>query len=133
MSPIALGCIAVLGVLVFGLGMAVSALRFRERRLHGHAEDPSNLLYRVVRAHGNAAEYAAFLAVLFLALAHYKSSLVSWLMIAATAARVLHAVGLVAWPSMTQPNPLRFIGALGTYVCGLALCAMLFSMAAQQI
>ena len=126
MHTTALICTVVLGVLVFGLGLMVSALRFREKRLHGYSEEPTNLLHRVVRAHGNAVEYAPFLAILFLYLgAHDSSALTVWLIVGATASRVAHAVGLIAWPSMARPNPLRFLGALGTYVCGLALCAVL--------
>ncbi len=133
MSPVALICIAVLGVLVFGLGLAVSALRFRDGRLQGHSAEPTDLLHRVVRAHANAAEYAPFLAVLFLAFsAHAGNAVVAWLMIGATLARVLHAVGLLAWPTLARPNPLRFIGALGTYGCGLALCGVLVWAAWQQ-
>ena len=130
MSPIALLCIAILGILVFGLGFAVSGQRFREKRLHGHSDDPTSLLHRLVRAHGNATEYAPFLAILFLALGTYRQSpLVPWLMISATASRVLHAVGLIAWPSMAKPNPLRFLGAIGTYAFGLALALVLASVA----
>lgn len=126
MHPTALICTAVLGVLVFGLGLAISGLRFSEKRLVAHSDDPHNLLHKVVRAHGNATEYAPFLAVLFLYLgAHDPSDLTIWLMVAATSARVAHATGLIAWPSIAQPNPLRFVGALATYVCGLALCVRL--------
>ena len=32
-------------------------------------------------------------------------------------------VGLVAWPRLGRPNPARVVGALGTYLCGAALCA----------
>jgi uncharacterized protein len=130
MHPTALICTAVLGVLVFGLGLAVSGLRFSEKRLVAHADDPHNLLHKVVRAHGNATEYAPFLAVLFLYLgAHGPSGLTVWLMVGATMARVAHAVGLIAWPSIARPNPLRFVGALGTYLCGLGLCALLLRTA----
>jgi uncharacterized protein len=126
MHTTALVCSFVLGLLVFGLGFAISGLRFLEKRLHGHSSDPNNLLHKFVRAHGNATEYAPFLAVLFLYLgAHSPSSTVLWLIIGATACRVVHAIGLLAWPSISQPNPFRFVGALGTYACGLALSASL--------
>ena len=126
MHPAALICTAVLGALVFGLGFGVSGLRFRERHLSGHAADPRDVLHRLVRTHGNATEYASFLAVLFLYFgAHGPSGTTVALMVGATVSRVLHAAGLLAWPSMDRPNPLRFAGALGTYFCGAALCVML--------
>ncbi len=134
MSPIALLCTAILGVLVFGLGMAVSAQRLREKRLQGHSDDPGNLLHRLVRAHGNAAEYAPILAVVFLALGTYgQRPLFTGLMIGATAARVLHAAGLLAGPSMAKANPLRFLGALGTYGFGSALAVVLAYHAWQPL
>ncbi len=40
----------------------------------------------------------------------------------ATASRYLLALGLIIAPTLNKPEPLRFLGALGTYVCGLALC-----------
>lgn len=126
MHTTALLCTAILGVLVFGLGSLISALRFAEQRLAGHADDPGNLLHKVVRAHGNATEYAPFLAVLFLYLGtQAPSRAVLGLIIAATACRLIHALGLIAWPSIARPNPARFIGAMGTYVCGLVLCLRL--------
>lgn len=126
MHPVALICTAVLGLLLFGLGFAVSGLRFRERRLTGCPDAPTNLLHRVSRAHGNTSEYAPFLAVVFLYLGANQPGMLSLgLMIAATTCRVLLAIGLIAWPSMAKPNPLRFVGALGTYFTGIALSLQL--------
>ena len=48
------------------------------------------------------------------------------LLVAATTCRMLLVIGLVAFARMDRPNPVRFIGALGTYVTGLALCGALF-------
>jgi len=45
---------------------------------------------------------------------------------AVTALRYVHAAGMIAFPTLDKPNPLRFIGALGTYVGVLALCVALF-------
>lgn len=126
MHATALVCTFILGILVFGLGFAVSWLRFAEKRSFGYADDPRNLLHRVVRAHGNAIEYAPFLAVLFLYLGSGPATGATlWLILGATASRVLHAIGMLAWPSIAKPNPARFVGALGAYVCGLALCLRL--------
>ncbi len=123
MNPVALICTAVLGLLLFGLGMLVSMRRFQENRLTGFSDDPANALHKAARAHGNTAEYAPFFAVLFLYLgAHHPGPLVVGLIVAATVCRVMIVVGLLAWPTMAKPNPLRFLGALGTYLTGLALC-----------
>ena len=48
------------------------------------------------------------------------------LLVAATVCRMLVVIGLVAFTRMDRPNPVRFIGALGTYVTGLALDGALF-------
>ena len=62
-----LACTAALGLLLFGLGFAVSRARFARRRGSGHDDDPRDLLHKLVRAHANTAEFAPVLAVLFLA------------------------------------------------------------------
>ena len=84
------------------------------------------MLFKVVRAHGNTAEYAPFLALLFLYLgSHNPSVWIVCLMVAATVCRYLVVIGIVAWPSMAKPNPVRFVGALGTYIFGAALSVAL--------
>ena len=128
MHPIALACTALLGLLLFGLGFAISGVRFREKRLVGHSAEPGDLLHKLVRAHGNTAEYAPLLAVLFLYLGMQQPG--PWtlgLMVAATVCRVLLVVGLVAWPRLDRPNPLRFVGAIGTYFAGAGLCVPLLA------
>lgn len=122
MNPIVLVCVMVLGLLVFGLGVGVSAARFRSGVLSGSAPDPTNTLSKFVRAHGNTNEYAAFFAVLFLYYgAHNPSaSTLAWI-VAATVSRCLLALGLLTGATMAKWNPLRFIGATGTYACGIAL------------
>ena len=128
MNTIALICTAILGLLLFGLGFAVSGTRFRERTMSGHHSQPDHLLTKLVRAHGNTAEYVPFLALLFLYLGSHNPS--SWqvlCMIGATVCRLLVVVGLLVWPTMSKPNPARFVGALGTYAFGAALCVALLS------
>lgn len=66
MNSTALVCTAALGLLLFALGLAVSILRSRVGVLSGYAPEPEQLLTKLVRAHGNTAEYAPFFAVLFL-------------------------------------------------------------------
>jgi uncharacterized protein len=126
MDNVALVCVAILGLLLFGLGLSVSVMRFRERTGSGCELDPANRLHKLVRAHANTAEYAPFLALLFLYHgARSPSAATVSLIVAATVCRCLLVVGLVAWPTMARPNPIRFVGALGTYLTGVALCAML--------
>lgn len=126
MNAIVLVCVAILGLLLFGLGLAVSVARFCERTGSGCKADPANLLTKLVRTHGNTAEYAPFLAALFLYMgAHTPTGIELALIVGATACRCLVVVGLLVWPSMSAPNPARFIGALGTYLCGAALCIAL--------
>lgn len=127
---IAVICTALLGLLLFGLGLAISMTRTSTRTVHGFKPEPGDPLYKLVRAHGNTAEYAPFLAVLMLYLgAHSPAAWVCWTMIATTACRFLIVAGLLLWPAMNKPNPARFLGALGTYVGGGALCvALLLSL-----
>ena len=40
----------------------------------------------------------------------------------ATANRYSLALGLILSPTLEKPHPLRFVGALGTYLSGTALC-----------
>ncbi|AOJ14904.1 MAPEG family protein [Burkholderia vietnamiensis] len=125
--PVALFCTAILGLLLFGLGLVVSVSRFLHTTGSGCLPDPTDRLHKVVRAHGNTAEYAPFLAVLFLYVgAHAPSRAILSLIVAATVCRCLLVVGLIVWPTMARPNPVRFIGAFGTYLCGAALCVSLF-------
>jgi len=120
--PVAITCIATLGLLLFGLGLGVSALRGKYNIGVGHPTDPTHLLYRTVRAHGNTAEYAPFMAVLFLYLGgHSHAPWVYWVMAAATLSRVLFVAGLLTYPTLARPSPLRFVGSAGTYASGIAL------------
>lgn len=123
---IALVCVALLGILLFGLGFVVSTTRGRTDTLAGDSGDPADTLHKVVRAHGNTSEYVGLLAVLILVLGSREPS--TWgvaAMIGATASRYLIALGIILGPTLAKPHPLRFVGALGTYLFGFALCASL--------
>ena len=124
---IAVVCTALLGLLLFGLGLQVSLTRGKTRRNIGHDASPVDPLHRAVRAHANTAEYVPFFAVLFLWYATRPTP--TWIVITivvATVARFSIVGGLLFGPSMDRPNPARFLGALFTYICGLALVAGLF-------
>lgn len=116
-------CTALLGLLVFGLGFAVSITRGSTNTTSGYNPDPTDRLYKMVRAHGNTTEYAPMLAVLMLLIGlRDPSAWVLWVMGIVTACRYLIAIGIIISPTLAKPHPLRFVGAVGTYIGGLALC-----------
>src|SRR5690242_7279559 len=119
---VAVVCAGLLGLLLFALGLGVSSVRGRSGTVIGHGTDPADRLHKFVRAHGNAAEYVPMLAVLILYLgAHDPARWLVWTFVAATVSRYLHALGMITGTRLDQPHPLRFLGALGTYVTGVAL------------
>ncbi len=126
----AIVCTALLGLLLFVLGMLVSGTRGTTKTNFGYNPDPTDRLYKLVRAHGNTAEYAPMLAVLYLFLAVHDQTgwarAVIWI---TTACRYLLVVGILTGPTLAKPHPLRFIGALGTYLGGIALCVAAFMAA----
>ncbi|MBS0357495.1 MAG: MAPEG family protein [Proteobacteria bacterium] len=123
MHPVVIICVAALGLLLFGLGLAISMQRFRTRTLDGHSAEPTDRLHRLVAAHANTAEFAPYLAVLFLYLGSQAPGTATVaLIVAATLCRFLLVLGLLAVGRLDRPNPLRFTGALGTYLLGAALC-----------
>ena len=127
---VALVCTAFLGLLVFGLGLGVSTLRGSTSTNIGHKLDPGDPLHKMVRAHGNATEYSPMLAILMLAIAGRGATpWMVWTFAAATLSRYLHAAGMVLSSSLDRPQPLRFVGALGTYVTGLLLVVALLLVA----
>lgn len=128
MHLVALYCTAALGMLLFLLGLAVSIFRFRTGTGSGPSAERNSMLNRLIRAHANTAEFAPFLAVIFLYFGwRGPSDLVVNLIIAATFCCFLLVIGLIAWPSLGRPNSARFVGALGTYLVGTALCAAMFA------
>ena len=79
-------CTALLGLLVFGLGFAVSMTRGNTNTISGYNPDPADRLYKMVRAHGNTTEYAPMLAILMLLIgAREHSSWMLWVMWIVTA------------------------------------------------
>jgi hypothetical protein len=116
-------CTVLLGVLVFGLGLAVSLTRGRTKTLFAYKAAPTDPLHKLVRAHGDATGYAPMLAVLALLVGSGEpATWALWAMGIGTASRYVHALGTLTCRSLDTINPLRFAGALGTYLCGLALC-----------
>jgi uncharacterized protein len=115
-------CIALLGILLFLLGANVT----RNRALRGAGNqlptDPADRLMIAVRAHGNAAEYIPTMIVLLLVCSALSGSwVVDALAIAAVFVRYVHAVGMLTSRTLATHGPLRDVGAMGTYLVGLAL------------
>ena len=110
---IAICCTGLLGLLVFGLGFAVSITRGKTGTTFGFNPDPTNRFYKIVRAHGNATEYAAMLAVLFLYLGSKDPS--AW---------VIWVIGCILGMAIPSLVSMEFIGDLGRDVEGHELAAV---------
>lgn len=119
---LAITCVGLLGLLIIGLGLRVSLIRSSTNRAIGCSDDPTDPLYKCIRAHVNACEYGPMLAILILALATEGYGWwTSTLFIAAVVLRYAHAAGMLLSPTLEKGHPLRFLGALGTYIVGLML------------
>ncbi|MEO1242865.1 MAG: MAPEG family protein [Pseudomonadota bacterium] len=132
---IALLSVGLLGLLVFLLGFNVSRERGSVLKTQHEAEaDPKSSLRKAIRAHGNCIEYAPTLSLMILAIGLAIPMLMSWqvgaLMLAAVASRYIHAIGVLSGGSIHTANPMKFIGAAGTYVTGLVLSVILVVRAA---
>ena len=123
LSTVTVVSIALLGILLFLLGANVT----RHRAIRGGTgnqmpSDPVDRLFIAIRAHGNAAEYVPTLIVLLLVCDVLTGGWwLSALSIAAVAARTLHAVGMLTAKTLASHGPVKDIGAMGTYVTGVAL------------
>jgi uncharacterized membrane protein YecN with MAPEG domain len=111
-----------MGILLFLLGANVT----RQRALRGGGNqaptDPADPLLIAIRAHGNAAEYIPTMIVLLLVCSTLSDSwLIGALAIAALVVRSMHAVSMLTAKSLATHGPLRDIGALGTYIVGVAI------------
>lgn len=124
MSDLIIVCIALLGLLIFLLGANVT----RHRAMRGKSgepqasSDPTDRLLIAVRAHGNAAEYVPMLAILIIVGSTLTSGWwIESLAVAAVAVRAIHAFGMLTAKTLATHGPVRDIGAMGTYVVGIAL------------
>jgi uncharacterized membrane protein YecN with MAPEG domain len=123
---IAVICVALLGLLVVGLGFAVSLTRGKTNTFYSFNPNPTDPLYKMVRAHGNTTEYAPALAVMIFALGTLNPApWMVWCMGLATFSRYALALGIILSSSMEKAHPLRLIGAMGTYIFGIALAVAL--------
>jgi len=117
-------CTAILAAMLFLLGFNVSRLRGATAKAGGSQmpTDPASPLLIAIRAHGNAAEYIPTFIVLFLLVGTRTHSWIAVpLIVGATATRLTHAYGMLTAASLAAEVPLRLVGALGTYLFGVAL------------
>ena len=136
MHAVAAICSALLVILTLALAFHVSLVRGRTNIIAGDGGDPAGPVMKAVRAHANAMEYAALLIGLFVVLSLLRGveqPLPSWvaaLMIAVTAARGVHAAGILTCRTLTKIHPLKAIGALVTYIGGIVLAGYALVLAA---
>ncbi|MFV8817479.1 MAPEG family protein [Haliea sp. E17] len=119
-------CVALLALLTIAAGFRVSMARASTGIVQGYPDDPSNILHKAVRAHGNTVEYAPVIALLIYILGAYNPPF--WLvicMVLVTVARYMIYFGLLLSPTINKPHPLRFLGALLTYIFGIVLAVYL--------
>ena len=118
--------IALNALLVFALGFWTSVQRSTgEKIIYNDAQlDPSSSLAKAQRAHGNASEYAGAITALFLLCMWLGTHgpIAGAMMIAITAARYLHAFGALTCKTLDTPHWAKAVGALVTYIGGIALC-----------
>ncbi len=126
---VAIICTSLLALLLFGLGFSISMKRGRSEGAGGYPQDQADPLFKRIRAHANTAEYAPMFAVLFLFIgAQNPAAWVVWTIVIATVCRYLIVAGILLSPTLAKPHPLRLIGALGTYITGVVLALVGFSM-----
>ena len=115
MNNIAILCVALLVLFYGALSFNVSLVRRRRR------SDPAiteATLTKAIRAHGNASEYIPLFSAGLLYLNTASPSIfVTGLAVAVLVTRLFHAAGTLLVPSINDRHPLKFVGALGTYVC----------------
>ncbi|MEM7494047.1 MAG: MAPEG family protein [Pseudomonadota bacterium] len=123
-------CSAALIILTLLLAFWTSIQRGSSKTIAYDAPlEPTSGMAKAQRAHGNCAEYAALLIGLFVitGFAYQGRDLgiaVTSLVVAITVSRFLHAIGFLTCTTLEKPHPLKAIGALVTYLGGLALAIM---------
>jgi uncharacterized membrane protein YecN with MAPEG domain len=124
MSTTVITCIALMGILLFVLGANVT----RHRALRGKSgetqmpTDPADRMFIAQRAHGNASEYVpTLIGLLIVCSALTGGWWLNALAVVAVVARYVHAVGLLTSRTMATHGPVRDVGAMFTYLSGIAL------------
>ena len=123
---ISLICIALLALLTISLGFYVSSCRAKNNVIYAYQDKPTDPLYKAIRAHGNSCEYVPIIALLIYILGSMNpAAWMVWCMVLATVSRFLIVWGILGFASLEKPNIGRFLGAMGTYIFGTALCVAL--------
>jgi uncharacterized protein len=116
-------CAAILVIFYAVLSANVSRARRRQREF---PQSTDAELTKAIRAHGNASEYLPLFVAIFLYLPSVQSGpFAATIAVTATLSRILHAAGMLIVASVAERHPLRFCGALGTYICLFALGCMI--------
>jgi uncharacterized protein len=126
-APLAIACVSFLGLLLLGLGSAITLQRRRTKTYFGSRNDPADSLSRLIRAHGNTAEYSGVLSLLIWAVGQEPMSVWSMALVAiVTLSRYCQAFGMLLGPTLdSPPNLFRLVGTTGTYAGGAGLCLSL--------
>ena len=118
-------CVSILALLIFLLGCLISMVRGKTGIIYyaDSLDDPTSFLTKAVRALGNTVEFAPILALMFLYLGTTNpDNWVYWAIVIATISRVLMVVGFLTAGTLSKIHPLKAVGAMGTYLSGIALC-----------
>jgi uncharacterized membrane protein YecN with MAPEG domain len=116
-----------LALLYAALSVNVSITRLRKRR---DSSITDAQLTKAIRAHGNASEYIPLLIASFLFLGVSGSTpTLAAISVLATISRVAHAAGMFRIANVSERHPLRYYGALGTYVCLFAVAVLILRRA----
>jgi len=135
MSLIVVVCTAVVIIWTLLLAFWTSIERGRSKEIYyGAVLDPASAMAKAQRAHGNAAEHAGVVIGLFLltGLVYGDRDLgvvVTALVIAITAGRIIHALGILTSRSLERIHLFKVIGASATYFGGIALAGMVAAKA----
>jgi uncharacterized membrane protein YecN with MAPEG domain len=123
-------CSAILVILYFLLSFNVSRNRVKLRVGIGADDMRTGPLSKSIRAQGNAAEYIPLLVVLFLYFNAVGGNLwITAVVIGVTVCRILHPIGIFLSADLNGPQVFRFLGAVGTYIGGIALGIALLARA----
>jgi len=117
---------AIFGLAIIVLGVSVSMMRVPKKIEHGDGGDER--LRRVIRTHGNFAEFVplALLVMLILEIEGGSATLLHGLGIVLIVARILHVVGMIGEQDI---RPARAGGALLTHlVIGVAALNVLYAV-----
>ena len=120
-------CSAALVILTLLLAFWTSIQRGASSTIaYGAPLAPTSAMAKAQRAHGNSAEYAALFIGLFVitGFAYAGRDLglaVTSLVVAITVSRFVHALGFLTCATLEKPHVFKALGAIVTYLGGLAL------------